>query len=286
MIVVLTARGGEINRCERVVDGTLAPAPSIGFSKDTGGSWSRVFLAHKSQLYKVPASVTDENALLLEPFACGLHAALQSMPKDGDTVLILGAGTIGLVTLAALRGLGSKARILVLARYPFQAEAAIRLGASEVISAGRAVDYTAEVARLAGGRLLKPMIGKRVMVGGADLTFECVGNDTTLDDALRFTRAGGQVTLVGVPGIAKNVDWAAIFDNELSVKGAYIYHHAEAYQGRRVKTYQLALDLMAAGKIDLDWMITHRFALQDYRRVFAMLRERSRHGIIKGVFEF
>jgi threonine dehydrogenase-like Zn-dependent dehydrogenase len=277
---------GEVNLCERVSDGSLSPAPMIGFNVETGGSWSQFFLAHKSQLFKVPDNVTDENALLIEPFSVGLHAALLSFPTDDQTVLIIGSGTIGLMTLAALRGLGSKARILVLARYPFQAEAALKLGATQVIPAGRGVDYSGEVARATGGRLLKPLIGKRVMVGGADLTFECVGKDATLDDALRFTRAGGRVTLVGVPGLAKNVDWAALFDNELTVKGAYIYNHAETYQGARIKTYQLALDLMASGEVDLAWMITHRFALKEYRKVFEMLRARGRYKIIKGVFEF
>ena len=120
------------------------------------------------------------------------------------------------MTLAALRALGSQAHILVAARYPFQAEAAKRLGASDVVRG----DLYAEIARRTGGAVLKPIIGKQVVTGGVDRTFECAGSDSALDDALRLTRPGGTVVLVGVPGIAKNVDWTSIFLKELRVVGS------------------------------------------------------------------
>ena len=141
-------------------------------------------------------------------------------------MLILGAGTIGLSLLAALRGLGSQAQIVVAARYPFQAEAARRLGASEILSR----DLYAEIAQRTGGAVLKPLIGKQVVTGGVDRTFECAGSDLALDDALRLTRPGGTVVLVGVPGIAKNVDWTSIFLKELRVVAAYTYHRAEQFE--------------------------------------------------------
>ena len=183
---------GEINRCQRTNDGALAPGLFIGACRDTGGSWSPYFVAHQTQLHRVPEHLSDENALLVEPFAGGLHPALQYLPADDETVLILGAGTIGLSVLAALRALGSQAHILVAARYPFQAEAAKRLGASDVLRG----DLYAEIARRTGGAVLKPIIGKQVVTGGVDRTFECVGSDSALDDALaayaarRHRRAG------------------------------------------------------------------------------------------------
>ena len=94
---------------------------------------------------------------MVEPFACGLHAALNYFPSDDDTVLIIGAGTIGLVTLAALRTLGSNANILISARYEFQAQAAERLGASHVL---RGKDIYKQVAELTGGTVHQPIIGK------------------------------------------------------------------------------------------------------------------------------
>ena len=274
---------GEINRCQRFTEGKLSPGIMTGTTKDTGGSWSATFLAHTSQLYAVPEKVSDENAMMVEPFCCGLHAALIDFPSDDETVLILGAGTIGLVTLAALRSLGSKARILVSARYANQAEAARRLGASEVLPGG---DLYAQVAERTGAKLLKPTIGKLVVLGGADRVYECTGNDKSLDDANRLARSGGKVVLVGIPGIAKGVDWTAIFDQELQMLAARQFHNAEVWQGKTWRCFDLALHLMEAGKVDLGWMVSRKYPLRDYKKALNDLESKGSRGIIKAAFEF
>ena len=274
---------GEVNQCLNTTEGELAPGLVLGGCRDTGGSWSQYFLAHKSQLYQVPEDVSDENAMLVEPFAVGLHAALMSFPTDGETVLILGAGTIGLMQLAALRVLGSKARILVSARYPFQAEAAKKLGASEVLVEG---DLYAQVAEHTGARIYKPIIGKRVLVGGVDRTFECVGRNSTLEDSIRLTRPKGKVVIVGIPGVAKGVDLAPLFAKELRLVPSFIYNHAEQWQGQTRRTYDIALELMAEGKIDLGWMVSHRYHLEEYKRALKEFGEKKKHKFIKAVFDF
>ncbi|HET9017300.1 MAG TPA: alcohol dehydrogenase catalytic domain-containing protein, partial [Thermomicrobiaceae bacterium] len=93
---------GDYNLCERFREGALAPGMLTGFCRDTGGSWSPSFVAHRSQLVPVPESVSDESAVLAEPFAVALHAVLRNRPADDDTVLVIGAGVIGLCTVAAL----------------------------------------------------------------------------------------------------------------------------------------------------------------------------------------
>jgi threonine dehydrogenase-like Zn-dependent dehydrogenase len=273
---------GETNRCLHRRAGKLAPAMFIGTSRDTGGSWSENFVAHQSQLFAVPDSLSDENALMVEPFACGVHAALIDFPKDDETILILGAGTIGLVTLAALRALGSKARILVSARYTHQAEAAKRLGATEVLRG----NLYEQVAKHTGAQLLKPVMGKLVVEGGVDRVYECTGNDNSLDDANRFARRGGTVVLVGVPGMAKGVDWTAIFSKELRVLAATEYNHAEQFQGKTWKTYDLAIELLSSGKADLGWMVSRRYKLGDYKKALGDLAQKGSQGIIKAAFEF
>jgi threonine dehydrogenase-like Zn-dependent dehydrogenase len=300
---------GEINRCLRITQGDIAAGQLTGACRDTGGSWSASFVAHASQIYRIPAEVSDENALLVEPFAVGIHAALASWPSDDETALIVGAGTIGLTTLAALRGLGSRARILVLARYPFQAAAAQRLGADEVLATISADPY-AWVAEKTGGTVQQPLFGKRTLTGGSHHTFECVGSDSAIDDALRFTRGGGTMTLVGLPGVAKEVnwsalfdrklpvlkmllrlgskgiDWSTIFDQELTVKASNYYNHAEIWQGQRWESFDLALHLLESGNVDLGWMVTHRYRLEDYARALRDTLRRGDNGMIKGAFVF
>jgi len=279
-------RCGEINRCERIVEGAVSPGLMTGYCRDTGGSWSEYFLAHKSQLYKVPDPVSDENGLMVEPFAVGLHAASNNFPSDDEAVLLIGAGAIGLCTLAALRALGSKSEISVLVRHAFQADAALKLGANRVISTRSGDDYYAEIAEITEAKLLKPALGKRVVLRGFDRVFECVGSDLSLDDSLRFTRNGGKVVLVGVPGIAKNVDWSAIFASELELKAAYVYNHAENYGGRTWRAFDLVLDLMSKKQLDLSWMVTHKFALDDYSQALQLQMHRAKNHSIRSVFSF
>lgn len=275
---------GETNLCERLREGILAPGVGTGFCRDTGGSWSESFLAHHTQLYRVPGTVSDENAVLVEPFSIGLHAALQFPPRDDETVLIMGAGIIGLLTLAALRQTGSKANIWVVARYAFQADAARQLGATEIID-GKS-DYAADIAKRTGGALLKPIIGKRVLSkGGVDVIYECVGSDDSIDDSLRLARTRGRVVIVGVPGIPKTVDWTPIFAKELKVLGAYNSNHAEPFRGEKQSAFSIALELIQNG-LDLSWLVTHKFRLEDYAQAFALLEKRGTSKAIKAVFEF
>ena len=274
---------GEINLCQRYAEGDLAPGIMIGTASQTGGSWSPNYVAHQSQLYHLPENMSDENALMLEPFACGLHAALLDFPEDEESILIIGAGTIGLVILAALRALGCKARILVSARYDFQAEAARRLGADDVLLGG---DLYTQVAEQTGAQLLKPIIGKRVVIGGVDRVYECVGSDSSLDDALRLARSGGTVLIVGVPAMVKGVDWTAIYSQELRVLAADRYSHNEQFQGKTWRTFALAIDLISKGKVDLGWMVSRRYKIEDYAKALGELHRKRDNPIIKAVFEF
>ena len=275
---------GEFSLCQNLTEGSLAPGLSIGHCDKTGGGWSPTFVAHQSQLFSVPDSVSDENAALVEPFAVALHSVMRNLPNEGDTALILGSGTIGLCTVAALRALESDARVIVLAKYPFQGEMARRLGADKVIYLHKG-DTFQVVAEATGGRLVKPVLGKRVLVGGADVVYECVGSDSSLDDALRFTRSGGTMVLMGLAAIPKGVDWTPIWQNELRVRGS-VWCGTETFQGQRVRTYQLALKWMAKGKLDLAPLVTHRFRLDDYRKALAVSASKGRHQVIKSVFVF
>jgi threonine dehydrogenase-like Zn-dependent dehydrogenase len=275
---------GEFSLCQNFAEGDLSPGFGIGACRDTGGSWSPCFVAHQSQLFSVPENVSDENALMVEPFSVALHAVMRNFPDDDDTVLVLGAGVIGLCTVAALRTLGSGARVIVVAKYPFQGEMAPGFGADEVIYL-RERDCFEVVAEATGGKLYKPVLGKRVLVGGADIVYECVGSESSTDDSLRLARSGGTVVLVGLAAIPKRVDWTPIWLNELTVRGSF-WCSTEMVQGRRVRTFQLALEWMAEGKLDLAPMVTHRFRLDDYKRALAITADKGRHRVVKSVFVF
>lgn len=276
---------GEPNLCQRFRDGDLAPGMLTGFCRDTGGSWSASFVAHRTQLLAVPDNVSDEAALLAEPFAVALHAVMRNLPRDDQTALILGAGVIGLCTLAALRALGSRARIIITARYPFQVAMAERLGADVVVRPRPGGEFYRQIAELTGAEVLRPVIGKEVVRGGADVVYECVGSNSTVDDALRLSGAGGTMVLVGLAGIPSGIDWTPIWLNEVKLHGSYCYA-VEDYAGQRISTMELALRLLAEGKADLAPLLTHTFPLADYRRALATVTSKGGSGVIKAAFAF
>jgi len=277
---------GEINHCINITQGSISPGISMGLCHDTGGSWAPYFVAHQEQLYKVPDHISDENGMMVEPFAIGLHAALQNFPQDSEQVLIIGAGTIGLCMVAALRALGSNAEIIAVSRYGFQSDAAAKLGATQVIRGSRDSSYYNDVVELTGADLKNPVMGKPLVMGGVDRVFDCVGSNSSLDDAMRLTKNGGQVVFVGEPGIVKNLDWTPIFTQDLEVKAAYLYNHAEEYKGQQWKAFNLAIDLMVNGKVDLGWMVTHKFELDDYKQAFSVTDHKKQGKAIKVAFEF
>src|SRR6202008_3774115 len=88
-------------------------------------------------------------------------------------------------------------------------------------------------------RRLDGMMDRSLRLGGADVTFDCVGRADRLNDAVRYTREGGAVVAVGMPG-EENVDWAPIWERELTVMGAYPYGSEPSREGR--KTFSLALE--------------------------------------------
>src|SRR5690606_29074531 len=100
-----SCRAGRINLCERIAFGHLDPGLQSGFCATTGGGWSIAMVAHESQLLPIPDDVTDEQAVLVEPTACAVHAArvVESSNLDGGPLVVVGSGALGLLTIAALR---------------------------------------------------------------------------------------------------------------------------------------------------------------------------------------
>src|SRR5205085_1309598 len=130
---------GHTGRCDRVTEGHVSPGLQTGYCADTGGGWSRLFVAHRSQLHAVPDAVDDASAVLVEPLACAVHAALAAKVEPDANVLVIGAGTVGLLVTLALRRLTEAGRITVVAKHERQRELAMELGASVTVTPDRAI---------------------------------------------------------------------------------------------------------------------------------------------------
>src|SRR5205814_8652657 len=156
-----------------------------------------------------------------------IHAALRGGAGKDDFVVVVGAGTIGLLTVAAIKRFTPPRRLIAVAKHPTQRELARKLGADQVIAPA---DVFQRIRFATGARRLDGM-NRSLLLGGADVTFECVGRADSLNDAVRFTREGGTVIAVGMPGEEK-VDWAPIWQRELTITGAYAYGSEPRQKGR------------------------------------------------------
>jgi threonine dehydrogenase-like Zn-dependent dehydrogenase len=278
---------GQYGNCVNVTNGNISAGVQTGYCRDTGGGWSGSLVAHEVQLHKLPDGLPDEAAVMVEPFSCALHGVLRTLGTENSvvstqTALVLGCGTMGLLTIAALRAIDAPCHIVALAKHPHQQEFAKQLGAHEILPAGGGQDDL--LCQRTGATLHQPEIGRPTVLGGFDIVFDCVGSPRSLDDALRFTRARGRTVLVGMPAIPKTVDWTTIWFKELSAQGVYAYG-VEEFRGERVKTFELALRFLREGRVDLKPLVTHRFRLTDYKRAIRTALATGPHRSVKTVFE-
>jgi len=189
---------------------------------------------------------------------------------------VIGAGSIGLLTLAALRALAPGVAVTVLARHAFQEEAARRLGASHVVRL-RPGDHRA-LAEAAGARLLQPILGPPIAVGGFDRSYVCVAGTAGVEDALRFTRAGGVISLLGNVTTLPGLDWTALWLKELAVRGSLAYGR---HPGATTDAFREALELIAGGRAPIGPLVTHTFPLTEIGRALATAAGRTGEPSIK-----
>lgn len=264
---------GQARLCE---NSSLSGAP-VG----VGGGWGDGFTAHEAELWPVPDDLDDDQATLIEPMSVAVHGVLRAPPQPGWHALVIGAGSIGLLTAHAVRVIEPEAHVTVVARHPHQAEAAKRLGVDEVISGG---DLYSEMARITGGKFYTSLMNRGMLLGGFEAIYDCVGSRDTLVDALRWARAGGTVVLVGTTLSSLRVDLNPIWYQEVDLKGSLTFG-VEEWRGGQVHTFDLVIDLMREGILRREGLITHRFPFEDHRKAVATAIDKST-GSIKVSFVY
>jgi threonine dehydrogenase-like Zn-dependent dehydrogenase len=180
-----------------------------------------------------------------------------------------------------LRALAPSCKISALARYPHQKEAAKRLGADEIIGSENIYE---ETARITGGKLYKGPFNNRMLLGGYDVIYDCVGSSQTIHDGVRCVRAGGTVVLVGAKMKKTKADLSPLWYQEVRLVGM-LGHGMEMLNGKPVSTYDLTCDLLSKGKLSAKGLITHQFNLQNWKKAVKTSENKST-GAIKVVFNF
>ncbi len=193
------------------------------------GAFAEYVAVPQHILYRVPESVSFEQAAMVEPVAVAAHAVSLTPTAVGDTAVVVGAGMIGLCLLQVLRAAGC-ARVFAVDLEPEKLDLARKLGADVVLGPQQA-DVAAELARATEGR-------------GADVAFEAVGITATVKTAIAAVRRGGTVTLVGNLSPAVELPLQAVVTRQLRLQGSC------AIAGE----YPAALSMIERGAVNVDAM--------------------------------
>ena len=278
----LDAAPGDGDDYAHLVGGHLKPGIQIGFCKSTGGGWSTELIAHESQLHVVPDHVSDEQAVMVEPAAGGIHAALATWPAvdralragENPVVAVLGAGTMGLCAVAGLRRYVPGVRIVVGARYPHQQALARALGADVAVPAD-------ELSRAVRREVGCHVVGDH-LTGGSHATIDAVGNSASIADCLRFTRPRGRVVLLGMPAEV-TVDLTGLWHRETELVVSYTYGTETMPDGTRTRTFDLAIETVAAAR--LERLLSATYPLEDFEDAIAHASAAGRRGAVKIAFD-
>jgi threonine dehydrogenase-like Zn-dependent dehydrogenase len=278
-----SCKAGNINLCSNLDEGAISPGAWTGFCKDTGGGWGEYVVAHKSQLFKIPESVSYEEAVITEPLATALHGIFKKLPEENENCVVIGCGTIGLATIALLK-IFSKANVIAIAKYPFQSEIAKTFGADEVYLIKRDM-HIKKIGRKLGAKIISPMMEDAILLGGrVDLVIDTVGNTSSLSNAIRLIKYKGTIILVGVPAMMA-IDWTPLIAKEATIIPSMGYSY-DIINGKKQRTFQAALDLISSGRVSVKEFLTHRYSIDQYKEALEITTNKKEHDVIKTAFTF
>jgi threonine dehydrogenase-like Zn-dependent dehydrogenase len=274
---------GDLSLCWSFFDGPLAQGIHSGTSSDATGGFAERLPAHLSMLVPVPDDVPDEVAVLADPFSVALHAVTRNPPPTGGRAVVYGVGALGSCALAILGALYPTVQVAAVAQWDAQAALAARLGAT-VFAPEPRDELVTGLAGWSGGVVRTPWAGLPMTHPGAvDVVYDTVGAAPTVEVGLRVLASRGTLVQLGV-GRIERCEWTPWYFKELRLVGSNAFG-IETVEGRRQHAISHYIDLVRAGRIDLDGLLTHTFPLEGWHDAFGTLAEQGTTGAIKVAFD-
>lgn len=251
---------GECYYCKRGQYWLCDPHDVYGFKNYLNGGMAEYVVLPKNAInYRIPASLTMEQAVLIEPYACSLHGVRQGHIQPEDVVVLAGAGTLGLGMVNAMRQLGPK-KIIVLDLIDRRLELAKAFGADVVLNPA-SCNALEEVLRLTDGV-------------GCDVYIEATGHPAAVQQGLDMVRKGGTFVEFSVMSGPSTIDWSIIGDaKEITIRGSQLSPHCFAD----------VIDAMEKGLLHTDGVVTHRFPLEQWEKAYETAQTKQ---ALKVVFTF
>lgn len=214
----------------------------------------------ENMCFKLPDSISTKEGALIEPLAVGMHAASQGDVQLGNSVVILGAGCIGLVTMLACKAYGAT-DITVVDVMQKRLDLALELGATRIINA-REEDVTKKIEEVTNGR-------------GVDIVLETAGNKVTIQQTAYIVKKGGRIVLVGLaPEDIIEYNFAKIMNKEVTIKSVFRYRNI----------YPKAIQAVAKGLIDISKIVTHEFTFEETEKAFDFVIH-NKNDVVKAVIK-
>ena len=274
---------GDLAQCVNTARGSAAPGIHTGNSATATGGFAPRVPAHESQWIPIPDEISDDAAVLADPFSVSLHAILRTPPPAGGTVLVYGAGTLGLLAIAILRALRPDVRVLAVARFAHQAQLAEKFGAEHVLRHRPTRALIESVAGICDAQIARPWSGLPMLLGGADVIYDTVSSPETFEVGVRIANIRGSIVALGVEP-PRRFEWTPLYFKELAIVGSNGFG-IEEYDGRRQHAMEWYFEFLRTKQIDVTALITHRFALADYRDAFMTCYAQGENGAVKVLFD-
>ncbi len=221
----------------------------MGFQ--TTGMASEYFVAEVERVLKLPDNISFEEGAMVEPVAVACGAISKVDNIKGMDVIILGAGPIGNLVAQTVKALGAK-NVLITDVSDFRLEIAKKVGIDYLINPVNQ-NLSEEIVKIFG-------------INKADLIFECVGSNTTINDAIENARKGTDIIVVGIFSEHPTIELGSIQDQELRLIGSLMYQK---------KDYLQAIELIHSGKVQVESLITDHFPFQDYNKAYRYIEEKK-----------
>jgi threonine dehydrogenase-like Zn-dependent dehydrogenase len=267
--------------CENFAEGKLPPGTALDVCVGTLGGYSEYIIAHKSQVFKIPQGISPETAALIEPFAIAVEAVLSNRPQKDEQVLVIGGGVIGNMVIHAIRALDIPCRITTAVSSNFTAELAKKSGADHTIAGKYQLEEAAEIT---GGKCYIPLLGPATMMRGFDRVYDCLSKSDSVTMALRAVRTGGVVSLIGLSSEVK-FDPTMIWVKMVTLKGS-LYYGFHDWEGKKKHVFEIAIDLIAKKSLKLQDMVTHKFRLDEYKKMMDVNIHKGKFKAVKTMFVY
>jgi len=214
----------------------------MGFQ--TNGTAQEFFPLPAEVVFKLPESMSLDHAAMIEPIAVAVHAVLKGGDVNGKKVLVLGAGTIGNLVAQVAKSFGAQG-VMITDINDYKVKKAQSCG----------IDFCINTTETDLDQAILGHFGP----DRADLILECVGAQETISQAVEYARKGTKIVVVGVFGEKPVVDLGLVQDRELQLIGTLMYRNSD---------YDIAIDLVSSGKMQLEDLITHRFKFNQYLEAY------------------